>query len=121
MFDKNGYPDEEALKAIATFDFGDKFLNLPSYLKLIRALWHWDDYFRYNENTGCLELHTGGWSGNESIISALQDHKYFWWVFWYKSKRGGHYWFEIYQWEPDGKIRKIPKITQNGNSTKENE
>lgn len=41
------------------------------------------------------ELHTGGWSGNEEIIKALQDNKLFWLMWWQKTERGGHYTFEI--------------------------
>lgn len=42
-----------------------------------------------------LQLHTGGWSGNESIIAALQSNMMFWWLCWRKSVVGGHYWFEF--------------------------
>jgi hypothetical protein len=41
-----------------------------------------------------LELHTGGWSGNEEIISVLQNSM-FWVMYWQKSERGGHYYFEL--------------------------
>lgn len=41
-----------------------------------------------------LELHTQGWSGNESIVNALQKTM-FWFMFWQKSVRGGHYYFKI--------------------------
>jgi len=38
-----------------------------------------------------IEIHTGGWSDNESVISALEQSS--WWnIFWQKSHRGGHYW-----------------------------
>lgn len=41
---------------------------------------------------GTLELHTGGWSGCETIISAAS--KSVWWMrWWYSSTRGGHYIF----------------------------
>jgi hypothetical protein len=42
-----------------------------------------------------LELHTCGWSGNEDIISALSKNVLFWSMWWAKSERGGHYYFEI--------------------------
>jgi len=41
-----------------------------------------------------LELHTGGWSGNEDIIEALKK-SYFWIFYWEKSVKGGHYYFTI--------------------------
>ena len=40
-----------------------------------------------------IELHTGGWSGNEDLIRALQ--KSYFWSFWRISKVGGHYYFKI--------------------------
>jgi hypothetical protein len=39
-----------------------------------------------------LELHTGGWSDNETIISDLESN-FFWFLYWQKSVRGGHYYF----------------------------
>jgi len=44
-------------------------------------------------NDGGWELHTGGWSGNEEIIRAMQDNRVWWGMFWESSRRGGHYEF----------------------------
>lgn len=41
-----------------------------------------------------LRLVTGGWSGNESMISALKE-SFFWTAWWESSQRGGAYTFEI--------------------------
>jgi hypothetical protein len=61
--------------------------------------WHWGDYgFLLKEPKGKyqrLEMHTGGWSGNEEIMTALQDNAYFFLLYWQRSKRGGHYYFKI--------------------------
>lgn len=48
----------------------------------------------FEEKVLKLELHTGGWSGNEDIIEALQGTS-FWILCWEKTVRGGHYYFEI--------------------------
>jgi len=40
-----------------------------------------------------LELSTGGWSHNEDIIEDLQKYNFFWFIYWQKSERGGHYCF----------------------------
>ncbi len=40
-----------------------------------------------------LELHTGGWSKNEEIITAMKKCGLF--LFWTKSEAGGHYYFSM--------------------------
>ena len=42
------------------------------------------------------EYHTGGWSGNEDVISALERNSLFFALYWKKSEVGGHYFFRIY-------------------------
>ena len=48
-----------------------------------------------DESTGFIELeiHTGGWSNNETLVNQLKDSM-FWTFFWYESRRGGHYIFK---------------------------
>lgn len=46
-----------------------------------------------------VEMHTGGWSGNEDIIESLKKSKsLFWFCYWQKSLRGGHFYFEVPLW-----------------------
>ena len=47
-----------------------------------------------DDSTIKLELSTGGWSENEEIIYALQGTM-FWFFYWQKSERGGHYELEV--------------------------
>jgi hypothetical protein len=68
----------------------DKYEALIGYLKTI---WHWPEYVEYDGYK--LILHTGGWSENEKIIEYLSN-TVFWHLYWQSSKRGGHYYFEIY-------------------------
>lgn len=58
----------------------------------LQKLWEWDDYISWDGEY--LELHTGGWSGNEMVIMALEK-TFFWFFYWQKSERGGHYYFTI--------------------------
>jgi hypothetical protein len=88
-FDEDGYPTEEALDEVANFDCcGD----LYGFLSLIENLWNYPERFVLEDNK--LYLSTGGWSGNEEIISYMQEN-FFWRLSWEKSIRGGHYWFDL--------------------------
>ncbi len=68
--------------------------NIEKYVELIKECWD-NQYGSAKYNNGVLELHTGGWSENEEILSAIQMNKNFWWKYWTVVTRGGHYWFVI--------------------------
>lgn len=85
------YPTEEQLEYIKNFDLVKQgYFNLLDY---IYNIWSYPDYYILGENA--LELHTGGWSGNEDIVYALQENTLFWAMAWMKSERGGHYTFDL--------------------------
>ena len=89
----DGYPDKRELARIKKWDVVKDPLGLVWY---VRDHWDQDDWgFHFNPETGALELHTGGGSGNESIIRALQGNLMFWTLCWQKYERGGHYRFEV--------------------------
>ena len=93
------YPTVEELERIKNWD---RTLPVMELLDDIESLWHWPEWgFKKHQGLNSLrrkvlkvELHTGGWSGNEEIIMALQENV-FWLLYWEKSIRGGHYYFEI--------------------------
>jgi len=87
------YPSEAVLREIETWDCFD-LVKLVSFLGNI---WHFGDWgFKVTgKKVLRLQLHTGGWSGNESIIGALQNNFMFWSLCWLRSERGGHYYFKI--------------------------
>jgi hypothetical protein len=87
-FDEDGYPTEETLKAIREWPTDD----LPAMLTFCEKAWQYKDYVVHEGDTW--EFHTGGWSGNESIIQAMDDNQLFWIRYWKSSERGGHYKFE---------------------------
>jgi hypothetical protein len=85
------YPEDKELEIIKNWKYEDNYLSLMKYVKNI---WNWDDYFvQVDENN--FELHTGGWSGNEDIMMALENNQLFWVMCWQESKRGGHYKFKV--------------------------
>ena len=89
------YPTEEELKVIEEWTGKD----VEAFLAYVETLWHWPDwgFKKKGKKIIYLELHTGGWSGNEDIIGALHKAwgKMFWFCYWEKSVKGGHYYFRI--------------------------
>lgn len=100
LLDGAGYPRAEALGLIGKWNISDD--GIEDLLDLIRTVW-WYPARHFELRSGqdvldkpcwILELHTGGWSGNESVIEALGQTT-FWWLCWLSSRRGGHFEFEI--------------------------
>lgn len=105
--DKDGYPTEEALKEIRKWAIGtdQDVTGNPAIRRMvdfIESIW-WANAWGFTVRKGIgdvekdvdiLELHTGGWSGNEEIIGELQQ-TFFWMFYWQCSIRGGHYYFHL--------------------------
>jgi hypothetical protein len=101
-FDEQGYPDDETLEVISKFNPFET--PVSEIIAFLRDHWMYEDfgYFEWCEEhaknpcvkTMFLHLHTGGWSGNESIITAMEKSA-FWLLFWCRTERGGHYTFEV--------------------------
>jgi len=90
------YPSEETLDQIQNHPLATR-QDLMELLELIRSEW-WMAETGFNlvgVNVLHLTLITGGWSGNESILQALQQHTLFMPMFWQKSIRGGRHYFRI--------------------------
>ena len=87
------YPTEEFLDYVRKYNV---FRNGPRELiENIRDEWQWRDLIRWYPKTRTLKISTGGWSGHEDIIGALQDNFMFWSLYWRATIRGGHYTFKI--------------------------
>ena len=97
----NEYPRENELDQIKNWDHKQGYNSLIEYIKNIWWQPDWGFHLRegrdhiYRKKCMKLELHTGGWSGNEDIICSLQHNFLFWSMCWRMTKAGGHYWFEI--------------------------
>lgn len=92
-FDRDGYPTEQSLELLRQWDA----LDFAGILAFVKSGWKYPDRIKERvTKKGAIEVHisTGGWSGNESIISALQDNLCFFSFYWRTSRRGGHYRFK---------------------------
>jgi len=87
--DRDGYPEDDELQRIREWDWKDPY-GLADY---IATLWYYPDFWHREGHK--IEAHTGGWSGNESIIEALQQNEMWWLWCWWSSRRGGHYEFKL--------------------------
>ena len=86
--DEDGYPTEETLAAIrawAPSDFG--------LLRAICEIWYYPNFI-VEEQDGSWAISTGGWSGNEDLIAAMQENEMWWTLHWQEIRRGGHYKFK---------------------------
>jgi uncharacterized phage protein (TIGR01671 family) len=100
--DEDGYPTDLALTLIKEANPFEK--NPHDLMDFVKGLWQYTDWGwsekkkkNYDGKKAILySISTGGWSGNEDIISALKNNKnFFWTLYWQESRVGGHYKFLI--------------------------
>ena len=104
-WDDDGYPTDESLEAIGKWD-GDE----REFFAALKPLWkysdmpHQDAWCGWHEENGAgimdepvrrYNLSTGGWSGNESLVGAMERNIELWATTWVQTRRGGHYIFEV--------------------------
>lgn len=98
ILDKDQYPTDEFVQFIR--DYKPSTMPILDLVALIEKAWWFGWGFelkRKYKGVQKLKLSTGGWSGNEEIISAIKSNiyltafsmKYEMW------KTGGHHYFEI--------------------------
>jgi hypothetical protein len=83
-FDSDGYPSEETLQQITDWPINDPH----GWFEFIRRTWD-SHYGTIREADGKINFVTGGWSGNESIISAMRENFILWTIHWVSIHRGG--------------------------------
>lgn len=101
LLDSEGYPTKEWISFIEQYK-PDKSLPIENFVGFVLVDgWHMQEWgFRLGKKyrgKRKLELHTGGWSGNEDIIGAILSnisltHFEMIYTMW---RAGGHYYFEI--------------------------
>lgn len=90
----DGYPTEETLHKIRTWDATEAV----ELMQFVKENWWCPDFgfLTWADEDGTnYSLSTGGWSGNEQIVSALEQNYAFWILYWLSSSRGGHFIFVI--------------------------
>ena len=100
LLDDDGYPTEDALEIVEKWHWDDA----KGWFKFIEGIWYlrswgWSEGLIPNDDidapTYQYDISTAGWSGNESIIAAMQKNDFMWYLNWVQSRRGGHYIFEL--------------------------
>ena len=64
------------------------------FLTYLESIW-WMPAWGIRRTQRRLYLSTGGWSGNEDIMGALEGNDVFFGLYWVSSRRGGHYVFDV--------------------------
>jgi len=92
--DIDGYPTEETLAAIAAWPIKCN-KDIQNLLEFAGEAWS----YPFPVETGgededrWIRVVTGGWSGNESLVGAMEENRMFWALCWLESRRGGSYKF----------------------------
>lgn len=84
MLDKNGYPTDETIRKLERWEY--PFHGIVSVLEII-----FQDYGNVSLEDRQLILATGGWSGCEEAVCALDNNMLFHAFCWQMSKRGGYH------------------------------
>ena len=90
MVSERDYPTEAELQTIRDWPLTDP----RGLMAFVKSIW-WSSDWGWAEKGERYFISTGGWSGNEEIISVLMEKSIFWSMYWTGSHRGGHYEFEI--------------------------
>jgi len=100
LITEDGYPTDDWLEFIKNYRPTQE-LPIMEFVTLLRRSW-WNEERQFvvhpkRKNITKLELHTGGWSGNESIMYAIRSNPYLinMYMEYVQWKRGGHFYFEI--------------------------
>jgi hypothetical protein len=100
--DNDGYPTDLALALIEEANPFEK--NPHDLMAFVKSLWQYSDWGwsekkkkdYFGQKVIVYSISTGGWSGNESLISAIKNNKnFFWTLYWKESRAGGHYKFSV--------------------------
>ncbi len=96
LLDDDGYPTAFALDFLTAYP-ADNWKLQRDALDFMGTLWRYPEYWSKHdgENEISYNISTGGWSGNEELIGALEGNMLLWTMCWYSSSRGGHHVFIV--------------------------
>lgn len=105
LLDDDGYPTSAALDIVEAWHWSDA----KGWFDFIKSIWHlaswgWhegeaDHEYRKDKKVYRYNISTAGWSGNESIIRSMEKNDSMWHLNWVSSRRGGHYVFELKEFD----------------------
>ena len=110
--DGNGYPTELTLKRIREWPCE----HTAELLEYVRSLWTYKDYATKQGKR--YRFATGGWSGNEDLIAALQENYLFWALCWQLSARGGLHIFKVLNETKRTKAQSAGDLSRKGKQRK---
>jgi hypothetical protein len=87
MPDENNYPTDEELETIENWPWDAGYRPL---MEFVRSVW-WCPDWGWHQKGRTYRISTGGWSGNEEIVGAMQANHQFWSQSWRTARVGGHY------------------------------
>lgn len=91
----DGYPGDAELERIKNWPVSD-YGSYEDLFEYISDRWWPDGSWGLERRPGMIySFATGGWSGNEDMISALRSNFVAWSMSWQESKRGGLHVFQI--------------------------
>lgn len=92
----DGYPSEQELQRIRDWPWEGGFRSLMAY---VRERWAYADAGYWEQHGDRFAISTAGWSGNESMVSALEDNQMFSMLCPVAWRRGGHYVYDAQDWD----------------------
>lgn len=99
-FDADGYPTEATLDVVRNWKASTNFA-VKDFFAFLREAWRYPERWRGTtmqnpvdrEQVSVIRVSTGGWSGNEDLIDAMQENTVLWTLVWEASFRGGGFVF----------------------------
>lgn len=111
-FDRDGYPTDETLETIKAWPL-ESITDFEAVMDFVGRAWNYPDCWIKTRDfvdidTGTAHpvvryvFSTAGWSGNESLVSAIEGNQMLQMIGAYSWKRGGHYEYRFRQEKTNG-------------------